>query len=196
MSRALRVNVANSARRRRGGFTLLEVLLASSLFAITLLSFAGIYIGILNSLEAVKLDHALTEELRWLRERVLSEGDRDALEKGGSVQTLDLGAATWRVGISPTGVADLFQIELSVEVGEGDKRHQKTDTLQVLRPTWSDAVERGKIIEAAKTQIEAGRRDKGTASAERSSGARGGGRNSGGGAGSGNERNSGRRGSR
>lgn len=187
-------------RPRRGGarlaFTLFEVLLATMLFGLALMVMAWTYISILQSLEAVKLDHALNEELRWLRERILSEGEREALEKGGVVRTLDLGEARWNVAISPTGVADLFQIELAVEIGEGDKRLQKSMTLQVLRPTWSEAVERGKIIEAAKTQIEANRREQGVASSTRSSGARGtggSGAGAGGGGGGGGSRNGGRR---
>lgn len=160
-------------RRRRGGFTLLEVLFATALFAVAIMFLASSYLGILQSLEAVKLDHALNEELRWLRERVLSEPDREALEKGGEVPTLDFGAARWSVAISPTDVADLFVVELSVELGAKDKdRKQKTSTMQVLRPTWSEAVERGKIIEAVKTRIEEDRRAKGVQSAARPGGRR------------------------
>lgn len=153
---------------RRTGFTLLEVLLAVALFAIALMMLASAYIGILQSLEAVKMDHALNEELRWLRERVLSEGDREALEKGGEVKTLDLGGVRWSVAIGPSNVADLFQVELNVELGDSEaSRRRKSETMFVLRPSWSEAVERGKIIEGVKTQIEAGRREKGVQSSAR-----------------------------
>lgn len=171
----IRTRRGGAARRgMRAAFTLLEVLLASIVFGLSLMVMAWTYIGILQSLDAVKIDHALTEELRWLRERVLSEGDREALEKGGAVRTLDLGDARWNVAIVPTGVADVFQIQLAVEVGEGEKRHQKAETLHVLRPTWSEAVERGKIIEDVKRQIEATRREQGVASSARPGDTRGG----------------------
>lgn len=161
---------AAEAGRARRGFTLLEVLIAVALFAVAIAVLASSYINILQSLEAVKLDHALNEELRWLRERVLSEGDREALEKGGSVKTLDFGDASWSVVISPTNVADLFVVELAVEIGADEKsRKQKSATMHVLRPTWSEPVERGKIIEAVKTQIEADHRARGVVSSARRS---------------------------
>ena len=151
--------------RGRSGFTLLEVLLAFALFAVAVVVLASSYLNIITSLEAVKTDRAFEQEVRWVREQALQEADRKELEKGGELTTPENGAVRWQAEVFPSVVPDLFSVELHVELA-GEKAgkqetREHTERLTVLRPSWSDPVERGKLLEDAKQRIEEDRRRRG-----------------------------------
>ena len=144
-----------AAARPRGAFTLLEVLLALALFALSVSVLAAAYLNIIQGLESVKTDHGFEQEVRFVREQVMLEPDLKILEKGGETKTLDYGPVRWDVAVQATGVADLFQVQLHVVLGDAQgKQREQTETFQVLRPSWSDPVERDKLRADAKKRIE------------------------------------------
>jgi general secretion pathway protein I len=149
---------------RKRGFTLLEVLLAFALFALAVVVLASSYLNIITSLEAVKTDRAFEQEVRWVREQALQMADRKELEKGGELATPENGVVRWQAEVFPSVVPDLFSVELHVELA-GKEGKQETrehnERLTVLRPSWSDPVERGKLLEDAKQRIEEDRRRRG-----------------------------------
>ncbi|RME72881.1 MAG: prepilin-type N-terminal cleavage/methylation domain-containing protein [Verrucomicrobia bacterium] len=162
-----RTGAAEEGRRRRPharrGFTLLEVILAVSLFAVSVVVLAASYINILNALDAVQADISLEQELAFVRSRILSEPDLEEVEKGGQVPTATHGEARWYAEVFPTDIADLFRVELEIELEEGpgsEHGEPRTieQTLYVLRPTWSDPVERDKLRALARERIEEARR--------------------------------------
>jgi general secretion pathway protein I len=132
----------------RGAFTLVEVLLALALFAMAVVVLAASYINVLNALESVKVDQALEQELALVRSRVLQEPDLDEIEKGGEVPTPTHGVARWEAQVSPTAVADLFRVDVRVELeGSGEETAPRTvdQTLYLLRADWSEPVERDEL---------------------------------------------------
>lgn len=162
-----RVPARSCGRPREGrrAFTLLEVLLALALFAGAVVVLASSYLNIITSLEAVKTDRAFDQEVRWVRDQVFQEPDLKELEKGGELRTADGGAVRWQASVFPAAVADLFTVELHVEMtaeksGKSTQR-EHTERLTVLRPSWSEPVERSKLFEEAKQRIEEDRQRRG-----------------------------------
>ena len=71
--------------RSRRGFTLIETILAMMLFAIAVVVLASSYVNILESMENVRVDQTLEQELAFVRAQLLMEPDLDNVEKGGVV---------------------------------------------------------------------------------------------------------------
>ena len=149
-------------------FTLLEVLLSVALFAIAVVMLAGAYVNVLDSVESVRSDRAFEQELRWIREKVLLEPDLDKVEEGDETPTPDFGNARWEVTVEPTGVADLFLISLHVEMEGNDDEplREANEQFMVLRPGWSEPLERDKLRNEARSRIEEARRFHGVLSKE------------------------------
>ncbi|TVR50723.1 MAG: prepilin-type N-terminal cleavage/methylation domain-containing protein [Puniceicoccaceae bacterium] len=151
------MNGARTGRRWRDfrGFTLMEVLVAVALFTFAVTVFAAAYINVLTGLERVKADHILERELAWVRQQLLVEGSREEVERGGDIATAQLGQAVWRATVEETEVADLFRVELEIEladpgVGRSAVHRQR---LHLLRPGWSDPAERDRLRAATRERL-------------------------------------------
>jgi len=141
-------------------FTLLEVLLAVALFAIAVVMLAGAYVNVLDGMESVRADRAFEQEMRWIREKVLLEPALDEVEDGGEAPTPDFGLARWEVTVEPTGVADMFLVSLHVtmEGNEDQPLREAQEQFMLLRPAWSEPLERDKLRTEARSRIEEARR--------------------------------------
>lgn len=166
---------ADSTSRPRGvlrpcrAFTLLEVLLALALFALSVVVLTSAYLNILEGLESVKANRDFEQEVRWVREQVLLKADLEETLKGGEAQSPAATGLRWTVNVQPTAVADLFTLDLHVEMVAGDKPAlEYNERLSVLRPSWSEPVERGNLVEEAKQRIEEDRRRRGLVATKRS----------------------------
>ncbi len=149
---------------RRAGFTLLEVLLALALFALAVVVLVSAYLNIVEGLESVKTNRDFEQEVRWVREQVLLQADRVEVERGGETRSPSAAVLSWTVSIQPTAVADLFTLDLHVEMkGAAADPLLHDERLSVLRPSWSEPVERGEVFEEAKRRIEEDRRRRGVA---------------------------------
>jgi general secretion pathway protein I len=150
-----------SLRSRRGrlsvrGFTLVEVLMAIAIFALSAVILASAYVNVLNGYMIVERTAQSSADIAFARALVLTEPDRKKLEQGGEFDTTDGKHAKWGVEILSTGTADLFTVNFTCTIGGiGEPEPQKTlQTFTLLRPTWSiDPAERAKLREGAKTRI-------------------------------------------
>lgn len=148
---------APSGRQGRSlrSFTLLEVLVALAIFAMAAVVLGATYVNALNAYEAVSRRNEYDADLQFVRAALLMEPDRDKVEEGAD---LDLGGgrrAHWHADIAPNDTADLFTVVWTCEIND-PSRHEPfrtTQTFQLLRPTWSDPVERTKLLDLAKQRI-------------------------------------------
>jgi len=143
-------------RRARSAFTLVEVLVALAVFAMSAIVLAGAYVNVLNSYDIVSRNAQTSADLAFARSLVLTEPDRTKLEQGGEFDTADNRHAKWSVEIASTTTADLFTVTFTCEISDSAQGEpaKTVETLTLLRPTWSiDAAERSKFREDAKTRI-------------------------------------------
>lgn len=142
---------------RQSAFTLVEVLLALMLFALSAVVLGAAYLNVLNSYELVRQDQAVEEDLRFVRATVLQEPDREELEKGGELDSLYLGRVSWRTYLEQTPTPDLFHVRIEIDY-EGDEERsprQEVQEFYLLRPSWSDPAER----DSMRTEMEQRFRD-------------------------------------
>ena len=142
-------------RNRNSAFTLLEVLVALAIFAMAAVVLGATYVNALNAYEAAGRHNEYDTDLRFVRAALLTEPDRDKAEEGGD---LDLGGnkrAHWQADIAPTDTVDLFSVTWTCEIVDPARPqpHRSTQTFLLLRPTWSDPVERTKLLDQVKQRI-------------------------------------------
>lgn len=149
------VHVHVPVHGRRGGFTLLEVLVAIGLFGFAAVTLAAAFANALLALGTMHDEAELEADLRWIRREVMLEASRETFEAGGDITTLRHGRARWMAVVEQTGVMDLFVVTLDVrlETAEGSV-HERQDVLHVLRPSWSDPRERAQLLEENRHRIE------------------------------------------
>lgn len=148
-------NPISASRSSDRGFTLIEVLLALALFAISVVVLASSYVNVLFGLEAVRVDRVLEQEMAFVRSVILTSPDLETIEEGGELPTAELGYAYWEAELEPTNVADLFIVHVSVTL-EGTARGEErtlNDRLVVLRPSWSEPLEREDLRAASSERL-------------------------------------------
>lgn len=130
--------------RQSDGFTLVEVLLALMLFALSAVVLGAAYLNVLNSYELVRQNQAVEEDLRFIRSMVLLEPDLEELERGGEIDSLYLGRVSWRTFLEQAPTPDLFYVTVEIDYEGTDARdgRQEVQRFILLRPSWSDPVER------------------------------------------------------
>lgn len=142
------VELSRTVSRPKKGFTLIEVLVAMSLFFLAVTYFAMAYLNTLMAMERTRLNQGLEQDMAAIRREVLLISDIETLEQGGDVVTGEHGVARWRVEVDPTQVADLFEVTLSVELDPVDEEHgvnEASETLYLTRPSWSEPVDREEL---------------------------------------------------
>ena len=138
------------------GFTLIEVLVALTIFALCAIVLGGAYMNILVSYATVSRGEQINEDVAYARSLVLTEADRTKLEQGGEFDTAGGRHVRWSVDIASTTTADLFTVTFTCEIPDPDQSEsqKRVQTFTLLRPTWSiDPAERTKLRQDAKTRI-------------------------------------------
>lgn len=143
-------------RRRLRAFTLLEVLIALAIFAIAAVVLGSAYVNLMLAHASIRDRDGSEADIAWAREALLVEPDRAVVERGGDVVLPDGRTASWRATVTATNVSDLFDVSLELTApppgGSGDLL-RTTETLRLLRPTWSTEAERKDIRDRATQRL-------------------------------------------
>ncbi len=126
-----------------------------AIFALAAVVMGATYVNALNAYEAASRQNGYEQDLRFVRTAVLTDADRDKVEEGGDLDLGDNKRAHWDADITPTNTADLFSVTWTCTIT--DPKHPQpykvTQTFLLLRPTWSDPVERSQLMQQAKDEI-------------------------------------------
>jgi len=152
-----RVSVPSGIRNPQSpiAFTLLEVLVALAIFALAAVVLGATYVNALNAYEAASRRNEYDQDLRFVRMAVLTQSDRDKVEEGGQMDLGDNKRATWQADIASTGTVDLFAVTWTCTITDPARPqpYKVSQTFMLLRPTWSDPVERSQLLADAKDRI-------------------------------------------
>jgi len=141
--------------RRPSAFTLIEVLAAIAIAGVAFAVLTQTFVNTLEVLGSLKVEADESRDLRFVRSQIIQIADLEDLEDGGEIETLNLGEAIWEAEAEPTKVTDLFDVRLRIEFEnpEGEP-FEHEERLYLLRPTWSDPIDRSTILEEARDRIE------------------------------------------
>lgn len=134
-------------RRSRSGFSLLEVLIALAIFALSAVILGGAYLNVLTGYEVAGRAIARNDDVRFAREALLAEPDLEVVLKGGDFDAGNNRRAQWKATIEPTETTDVFKVNFECVVNgpELKKPERIRESFRLLRPTWSKAADREKI---------------------------------------------------
>ncbi len=130
-------------------------MVALVIFAFSGLVLASSYVNVLNAHQAAlhRDDHAT--DLRLVREALGAEPSADKLAAWNELTLPDDRSARWKATLAATEIADLFDVTLEIELTEadGNKRLAISESLRLLRPTWSQPADRETLRAAARSKL-------------------------------------------
>lgn len=147
----------------RAGFSLIETVIAVAIAGAAFFVLTETFFNVLLTLEGLESEADHQKDVRFVRSQIIQLSDRDELEEGGEIMTLDLGEARWEAEVESTAAVDLYQLRLGIEFENPDAEPiQHQEILYLLRPTWlDDSFERSEVRAEVQKVIEekARRRD-------------------------------------
>ena len=148
-----------SSRRTVSGFSLIEVVVALALFAMASVVLTSSFVNALLAREHGQSNDLRHADIRAVRMQLLLEPNVDDAEDGGRYDTLNNGTANWEASIEPTNVIDLFEVQLQIEFSDPQEQQEAShsETLYLLRPTWSKSDERSSLLQDKKDDLRSSR---------------------------------------
>jgi general secretion pathway protein I len=140
---------------RAGGFTFLEVLVALAIFAVSGLVLASAYVNVLSAQHASLQRDAIAGDRRLAREALFAEPALEKITVWNDLELPEDRTAKWRATVTPTKVADLFDVTLEIELPavSGGKETKITENHRMLRPTWSQPGESEALRAEARSKL-------------------------------------------
>jgi general secretion pathway protein I len=138
-----------------GGFTFIEVMVALVIFAFSGLVLSSAYVNVLSAHQAALRRDDQAGDRRLVREAVRAEPAVDKVTAWNELTLPDDRSARWKATLTPTPVADLFDVSVAIEFTDsnGKKLPTVTDTCRLLRPTWSQPADRDTLRAAARSKL-------------------------------------------
>ncbi len=138
-----------------GGFTLIEVLVALVIFAFSGVILASSYVNVLSAHQAALHRDDVAADRQIVREALSAEPALDKVTAWNDLALPDDRTARWRATVTPTTIADLFDVSLEIDfTGKDGKRLPAViETCRLLRPTWSQPADRETLRAAARSKL-------------------------------------------
>lgn len=138
------------------GFSLIEVVVALALFAMAAVVLNSSFVNALLARERGLSNDRLNADIQAVRLQLLLESNLEDAEDGGRYETLNSGTANWEASVEPTNLIDLFHVQLQIEFSDpqDDQAATHTESLYLLRPTWSESDERSELLQDKKDELE------------------------------------------
>jgi len=138
------------------GFSLIEVVVALALFAMAAVVLNSSFVNALLARERGLSNDRLNADIQAVRLQLLLESNLEDAEDGGRYETLNSGTANWEASVEPTNLIDLFHVQLQIEFSDpqDDQATTHTESLYLLRPTWSESDERSELLQDKKDELE------------------------------------------
>jgi len=146
-------------RPGRAAFTLIEVLAALAIFALTAVVLGAAYLNILNSYRAVGLGNEDAQDVAFARQALLTQPDLTTAENGDEFDTVAGHHVQWSldpaITAASTTVTDLWTVGFVCEISDSPSAPPRryAETFMLLRPTWTDPVTRSQVRQAEATRI-------------------------------------------
>ncbi|MFA5265044.1 MAG: prepilin-type N-terminal cleavage/methylation domain-containing protein [Opitutaceae bacterium] len=142
--------------RKAAAFTVIEVLISLSILAMTAVVLGAAYLNVLTSYELAARDTQADQDQLFALSQLLSQPDLKKAEEGAEFDSVGNRHVRWKAAIEPTKLPDLFDVAFSCEIADPGKGGPRTETqtLRLLRPTWSEAADRDKLRQEIRRQIE------------------------------------------
>ena len=136
------------------GFTLIEVMVALMIFALTAVVLGGAYVNVLNSFEIARKANLNDDDLSFARSQLLSQSDLPTAQAGAEFDDGDR-HVKWTADIEPASTTDLFTVTFTCVITPSSGADAKTmvESFMLTRPTWSDTAARSTLRQAAADRI-------------------------------------------
>lgn len=144
------------------GFTLLETLLAAAIFGLSGFLIAQAFNNGQMALLNWELSTELQKEHGWAIEQIaVRKLDRDAMEEGGVLTSVDGHRVEWYCDVSPTEVLDLFVVDYFITVSGADGLYQEfRDQRLYHHQEWYEDGDRERLVEEKEKQFELMKRER------------------------------------
>lgn len=148
--------LASHLRHSHAAFTLVEVLIAVAIFAMTSTVLMSAFVNALLARESAANYDLFNADIRAVRMQLLLEPSLDDAEDGGDYESFHCGDASWEAQIAPTNVVDLFQVQLYIRFSDPPEGlpSDYSEMLYLLRPTWSESDERSDLLQDKREALE------------------------------------------
>jgi general secretion pathway protein I len=153
-------NDASDMRKKRvrptAAFSLIEVVIAVAIFAMAASVLMSAFVNALLARERSANFDLLNADIRAVRMQLLLEPTLEDAEEGNEFETLSNGEASWEAAIESTNVVDLFKVQFTIKFSDPIEGLPDThsETLYLLRPTWSESDERSDLLQEKTDALE------------------------------------------
>lgn len=138
-------------------FSLIEVVVALAIFTGVVAVLSQAINASIVAMDSLKSDTRREQEFRFAMRQILQVGDRDELENGGELETLESGQLIWEADVEETNIVDLFSVRISIEWAQADvgsDPYRREQDVYLLRPGWAEADESSTLLEDKRRDLE------------------------------------------